>query len=89
MILQKQHANKVINIENSTIITIPDKEFSQGDVLILFNNKDDYITIECNVPNTYRSGFQKTFNYVECPPRCIINAVFIDSQTVVFTKGLG
>jgi hypothetical protein len=89
MILQKQHANKVINIENSLMVTIPDEEFSQGDALILFNNKDEYITIKCDVPNTYRSGFQKTFSFIECPPRCMVNAIFIDSKTVVFTKGLG
>jgi hypothetical protein len=88
MILQKEHANKVVSIENSSVVTIPAEEFSQGDVLILFNNKDEAGTIQCEVPNSYRSGYPRKATMIEFPPRCMLNAVFIDSKTVVFTRGI-
>lgn len=87
MILKKEHANKILNIENSLSLVIPDKEFSSGDALIIFNNSDESISIESNVPKTYASGYSGKIKIRFFPPRCLINAIFIDQNTVVFTKG--
>lgn len=89
MRLQKEHANRIVNIEHSSVVVIPAGEFSQGDMLILFNNRDDFGTIQCDVPNSYRSCYTKKHVMIELPPRCMMNAVFIDAETVVFMRGLG
>lgn len=88
MRLKKEHANKIINIEHSSLIVVPIDEFSQGDALILFNNKDEPASIQCDLPNTYLSGRIEKYNNIDFPARCMMNAVFIDSQTVVFMKGV-
>lgn len=88
MKLKKEHVNKVINIVDQTIVHVEENEFSEGDVLILFNNSAEYATIQCDVPNTYRSGFAKKWNFIEFPPRCLLNAVFVNKDTVVFARGI-
>jgi len=87
MRLAKEHANKLINVENSPLVLNPTGEFSQGDALILFNNSDDFRSIQSDVAKTYRSGIARTFNFIEFAPRSMVNAVFIDADTVVFTRG--
>lgn len=87
MILKKEHANKVLNVENSLALTIPDKEFSTGDVLIIFNNSENNISIHSNVLKTYASGYSEEIKVKLFPSRCLINAIFIDENTVVLTKG--
>lgn len=88
MVLKKEHVNKVINIVDHNLIFIEDNEFSEGDILILFNNSDKYATIQSSVPNTYRSGYSKKKNFLEFSPRCLMNAVFITNDTVVFAGGI-
>lgn len=87
MILKKEHANKVLNVENSLSLIIPDNEFSSGDALIIFNNSNSNILIQSNVLKTYASGQIEEIKTKLFPPRCLINAIFIDKNTVVFTKG--
>jgi hypothetical protein len=89
MILEKQHANKLINIENSLEVCIPSDEFGAGDALILFNNSNNCSVLRSLVAKTYRSGHANTITTVELPPMCLVNAVFIDSDTVVITRGIG
>lgn len=88
MNLTKEHANKIINIEHSSVVVIPAGEFSQGDMLILFNNRDENGCIQCGVKNSYKSGYKNTYQFIEFPPRSIVNAVFIDANTVVFMRGM-
>lgn len=88
MKLAKEHANKIVNIENSPVVIIPAGEFSQGDMLILFNNRDDFGSIQCDVPNSYRSGYTKKYRFIEFPPRSVVNALFITEDTIVFMRGM-
>lgn len=88
MVLKKEHVNKVINIVDCSMIFIEENEFTEGDVLILFNNSEKYATIQCDVTNTYRSGFSKKMKFIEFSPRCLMNAVFINNDTVVFAGGI-
>jgi hypothetical protein len=87
MNLTKEQANKLINVESSPVVVIPAGEFSQGDALILFNNSDDFRSIQSEIKNSYRSGMSKSFRFIEFPPRSMVNAVFIDADTVVYTRG--
>jgi hypothetical protein len=87
MILQKKYANKLINIENVPQVTLPANEFSTGDTLILFNNNKSSSVIMSSVSKTYRSGFSSPVTTIEFPPMCLVNAIFIDQDTVVFTRG--
>jgi hypothetical protein len=88
MILKKEHVNKLVDIREHSLIHIEEGEFSDGDVLILFNNSAEYATIQCKIPYTYRSGFAKKCEFIEFPPRCLINAVFVNKDTVVFARGI-
>lgn len=88
MILKKEHANKLVNVVNCVRLIVERGEFSEGDALILFNNSEDFLTIQSNVLNTYRSGVAKKCTLIEFPPRCLMNAVFVDNETVVFSKGI-
>jgi len=88
MILKKEHVNKLVNIVDHDLIRVEENEFTEGDVLILFNNSDKFATIQSDVLNTYRSGFAKKMNFIEFPPRCLLNAIFIDTDTVVFARGI-
>ena len=87
MILKKQHANKLINIESSPEVEIASGEFDAGDVLILFNNSEFLLKITSHIKNTYRSGTHNSVKEMRFLPRCLINAAFIDSETVVFSGG--
>lgn len=87
MILEKHHANKVINIENLDEVTIPYGTFDAGDALILFNNNSSSnLTVKSFVPKTYESGSSDWLQFLVFPPMSLINAIFIDSITVVFTR---
>ena len=88
MKLAKEHANKIVNIESSPVVIIPAGEFSQGDMLILFNNRDESGTIQCDVENSYRSGYTKKYRFIEFPPRSVVNALFITEDTIVFMRGM-
>lgn len=87
MILEKQHANKLINIQSSPEVEIASGEFTAGDVLILFNNSEFTLKIKSHIKNTYRSGTHSIVKEMHFLPRCLINAAFIDSETVVFSGG--
>ena len=89
MRLTKDNANKITKIDYSPVVVIPAGEFSQGDALILFNNSDNFICIKSEVENTYRSASPKTRKMFEFPPRALVNAVFIDSDILVITVGVG
>jgi len=87
MNLKKEHANKLINIDASPVVFIAAGEFSAGDTLILFNGRNEHITIQSSVPKSFRSGNTAHSGFIEFPPNCLMNAVFIDSDTVVFVRG--
>lgn len=87
MKLNKTHANRLVNVENSPLVVLPAGEFSAGDAIILFNNSTEFRTIQSEVPNSYRSGLPASYQFIEFPPRSMVNAVFIDAETVVFTRG--
>lgn len=88
MILKKEHVNKILNLENCPVVKIEHNEFSEGDVLIMFNNSPEFGTIQCEVPNSYQSGYSLKRTHLEFPPRGLVNALFINNDTVVFARGI-
>lgn len=88
MTLDKNHCNKIVSIENCSVLEIPKDTFSSGDVLMLFNNTDNFICVNSKIENSYKSGYIRKENQIEFPPRSLLNGVFIDNKTIVFSRGI-
>lgn len=88
MDLTKDNANKITCINQSSVVCIPQGVFSKGDMLMLFNNSDNFITLESRVEKTYRSGQKSPRTMIEWPPRTIVNVVFVDDNLAVVGVGV-
>jgi hypothetical protein len=85
MDLTRDNANKITCINDSRVVMIPDGVFAQGDMLMLFNNSDEIITLESMVGKTFRSGSKAPITKLDWPPRSIVNVVFIQDNLAVMT----
>ena len=83
MDLTKDNANKITCINESKLVSIPLGEFNQGDMLMLFNNRDDFITLESQHIKTYVSGSNQPRTVIEWPPKTLVNVVFIKDDLIV------
>lgn len=83
MDLTKDNANKITCINESKVVSIPAAIFSQGDMLMMFNNSDEFITLESQHIKTYISGRRQTQTMIEWPPRALVNVVFIQDDLAV------
>lgn len=83
MDLTKLHANKITCINESKVVLLPMQEFVQGDMLMLFNNTDDCITLESDINETYISGNKQKQTIILWPARALLNIVFIQTNLVV------
>jgi hypothetical protein len=81
--LSKNEVGKIVRIDNSSVILIPANVFSLGDVLVVFNNSDEFRTIQSLVPETYVSGKPKTRTVIEFPPRAAASIMFVDDKIAV------
>jgi hypothetical protein len=81
--LTKQDAGRVLKFDTSKVITVPADVFSSGEVIVLFNNSNDFITIHSQVPTTYVAARNKSRTHIEFPPRGLANVLFIDDKTAV------
>ena len=88
MDLTKDNANKITCVNQSKLVSIPEGVFSQGDMLMLFNNSDDFICLESKVQKTYRSGQKAPKTMIEWPPRSLVNVVFVTADLAVVTVEL-
>jgi hypothetical protein len=86
-VLTKEHANKLIKIENSSVVVIPTEEFTMGHALILFNNSDSYISLESKIEKSYQSCRAGKKQFFEWPPRALINILFVDDDELVVSVG--
>ena len=85
MDLSKNNANKITCINESSVVSIPEGVFSQGDMLMLFNNSDNFIALESKVQKTYKSGQNNLRTVIEWPPRTLVNVVFVAADLAVVT----
>jgi hypothetical protein len=81
--LSKQDKNKLIKFDTTKVVVVPESEFSVGDVIIMFNASDEFMTIQSKVKNSYVSARRKHKTHIEFPPKGLVNLLFIDSDTVV------
>jgi hypothetical protein len=88
MNLAREHLGKIIRLDVLTVVTLPDNVFKQGEILVLFNNTDKFTTLESKVTNNYRSAMPQNKNFLEIPPRALINIVFVADDIAVLTIGM-
>lgn len=74
-----------MKIDNYKVVEIPAGTFSTGDVVVLFNNSNEFMTIESKVENTYVSARTKQRTMIEFPPKALANLLMIDEQTAVLS----
>lgn len=84
-VLAVQDAGKVLNLRETSVVVVPGGVFPTGTVFILFNNSNEFMTIECTTLNAYLSARNKLRTMVEFPPKGLANVLFIDEQTVVLS----
>lgn len=85
MKLDKSHVGKVVRIENTVVVEVPDGVFAPGDIVIMFNNTDKFMTIQSRVPTTYVSARAKPRTVIEFPPKALTNMLMLDDKTAVFS----
>ena len=88
MNLAREHLGKIIRLDVLAVITLPDNVFKQGEILVLFNNTGEFTTLESKVTNNYRSAMSQNKNFLEIPPRALINIVFVADDIAVLTIGM-
>ena len=88
LVLGKEHLGKIVRLDVVTVVTLPEKVFKEGDLIVLFNNTDSRTMIESKVECTYRSSMPKHKTHWEIPPRSLVNLVFVADEAVVLTVGL-
>ncbi len=86
-VLTKDHANKLVKIENSSVVVIPAGEFTMGHALILFNNSDNFISLESKVEKSYQSCRMGKKQFFEFPPRSLVNVLFVSDDELVVSVG--
>lgn len=88
MNLTREHLAKIIRVDSPMEVAIPAGVFKQGDILVLFNNTPEFMTLRSDVKTTYRSAHVKSQTHFEWPPRSLINVLFVDDNIAVLTVGL-
>lgn len=88
MNLNRDHLSKIVRVDSTMEIAIPDGVFKQGDILVLFNNTPDFLTLRSDVKTTYRSAHVKAMTHFEWPPRSLMNVLFVADDIAVLTVGL-
>lgn len=87
-VLTREHIGKIVRFDDLTVVTLPEHVFKTGDILVLFNNTDQFTTIESKIAQTYRSADKKHKSHLEFPPRSLVNIVFVADDIAVLTVGL-
>lgn len=88
LVLGKEHLGKIVRLDVVTVVTLPEKVFKEGDILVMFNNTDKFTTLESKVKCTYRSSMPKHKTHWEIPPKALINIVFVADNIAVMTVGV-
>jgi hypothetical protein len=84
--LSDKDANKVVNLKDVKVVVVPEESVS-GTVFMVFNNSDEFATIQRNKNTTYLSSNKMKKTHIEFPPHCLANILFLDEKTVVVSRG--
>ena len=52
LVLGKEHLGKIVRLDVLTVVTLPEKVFKEGDLIVLFNNTDSRTTLESKLAQT-------------------------------------
>lgn len=84
----REHLGKIVRVDEQMELRVPADVFKEGDILMFFNNTDDFMALFSDVENSYRSAGRQKRSVFEIPPRALINMVFVADTTMVLTVGL-
>lgn len=84
----REHLGKIVRVDSQMELRVPVGVFHEGEVLMFFNNTDDFLALFSDVENSYRSAGRQKRSVFEIPPRALINLVFVADNTLVMTVGL-
>ena len=87
-VLTREHLGQIVRFDSLTVVTLPEQEFKQGDILVFFNNTEKFATLDSKVQVTYRSCMPKSKTHLEIPPRALVNIVFVADNIAVLTVGM-
>lgn len=76
---------KYVQVGTGGSITVPDATFSEGDVVMVFNNTTGNITITCSITTAYIAGTDADKATVTLATRGIANIFFISGTVCVIT----
>lgn len=88
MNLTREFLGRVARFDEQVEVCIPADEFKMGDVLILFNNTDEFMTLRSEIKQSYRSASRSKRSLFEWPPRSLLNVLFVADDIVVVTVNL-
>lgn len=74
---------KYIQVGSGGSITIPNSTFSEGDIVSVFNNTTDNVTITCSITTAYISGTNTDKASVTLATRGIATILFISGTVCV------
>lgn len=83
--LSKNEVGKIVRVDGGSVVAIPKGIFSLGDVIVVFNNSDQFLTLQSFVDKTYVSGKASPRTVVEFPPRAVASIMFVDDAIAVIS----
>jgi hypothetical protein len=88
LILTREHLGKIVRFDTPAVLYVHEKEFKEGDILVLFNNTLQATTLKSDVALSYRSTFLTPRRFFEVPAKALVNLIWVADDTVVLTVGL-
>lgn len=83
--LATSDVGEYVQIGSGGSITIPDATFSEGDVVLLFNNTSGNVTITCSITTAYIGGTDADKASVTLATRGVATVLFISGTVCVIT----
>ena len=86
--LTREHMGKIVRLDTLVVLHIPEKEFKEGDIIVLFNNTPHATTLKSDVALSYRSTYITPRQFFEVPAKGLVNLIWVANDTVVITVGM-
>ena len=86
--LIREHMGKIVRLDTLTVVYVPEKEFKEGDIIVLFNNTPQPTTLKSEVAVSYRSTYITPRQFFEIPAKGLLNLIWVADDTLVITVGM-
>jgi hypothetical protein len=83
--LATSDVGKYVQVGTSGSITIPNATFAEGDIISIFNNTGDNVTITCSISTAYIGGTDADKDTVTLATRGVATVMFISGTVCVIT----